>query len=69
MIQKTVCDFFEVPVEKLKEPTRKRQYVQARQLSMFLPKEYTKSSLKSIGNNLEDVTIVLLYTPAKPCAT
>jgi chromosomal replication initiator protein len=38
MIQKTVCDFFEVPIEKLKEPTRKRQFVQARQLSMFLQK-------------------------------
>lgn len=49
MIQKTVCDFFEVPVEKLKEPTRKRQFVQARQLSMFFAKEYTKASLKSIG--------------------
>ncbi|MCB0507663.1 MAG: chromosomal replication initiator protein DnaA [Chitinophagales bacterium] len=49
MIQKTVCDYFEVPVEKLKEPTRKRQFVQARQLSMYFAKEYTKSSLKSIG--------------------
>ncbi len=49
MIQKTVCDFFEVAVEKLKEPTRKRQFVQARQLSMFFAKEYTKSSLKAIG--------------------
>ena len=49
MIQKTVCDYFEVPVEKLKEPTRKRQFVQARQLSMFFAKEFTKASLKSIG--------------------
>lgn len=49
MIQKTVCDYFEVPVEKLKEPTRKRQFVQARQLSMYFAKEYTKSSLKAIG--------------------
>ncbi|MEZ5036830.1 MAG: chromosomal replication initiator protein DnaA [Chitinophagales bacterium] len=49
MIQKTVCDYFEVPVEKLKEPTRKRQFVQARQLSMYFAKEFTKASLKSIG--------------------
>jgi chromosomal replication initiator protein len=49
MIQKTVCDYFEVPVEKLKEPTRKRQFVQARQLSMYFAKEFTKASLKNIG--------------------
>ncbi|MCB9034850.1 MAG: chromosomal replication initiator protein DnaA [Chitinophagales bacterium] len=50
MIQKTVCDYFEVPVEKLKESTRKRQFVQARQLSMYFAKEYTKFSLKAIGS-------------------
>ncbi|MBK7956961.1 MAG: chromosomal replication initiator protein DnaA [Bacteroidetes bacterium] len=51
LIQKTVCDFFNVPVEKLKETTRKRQIVQARQLSMFLAKNYTKNSLKVIGKH------------------
>jgi chromosomal replication initiator protein len=50
-IQKTVCDFFNVPIEKLKETTRKRQIVQARQLSMFLAKSYTKNSLKVIGKH------------------
>jgi chromosomal replication initiator protein len=50
-IQKAVCDFFDVPVDKLKEKTRKRQVVQARQLSMFLSKNFTKHSLKAIGKH------------------
>ena len=48
-IQKTVCEFFDVPLEKLKEKTRKRAIVQARQLSMYLAKNFTKNSLKVIG--------------------
>lgn len=48
-IQKIVCEYFDVPIEKLKEKTRKRQFVQARQLSMYLAKNYTKNSLKVIG--------------------
>ncbi|MCY7409067.1 MAG: chromosomal replication initiator protein DnaA [Chitinophagales bacterium] len=50
-IQKTVCDYFNVQQEKLKEKTRKRQIVQARQLSMFLAKNFTKNSLKVIGKH------------------
>ncbi len=48
-IQKLVCDYFEVPVHLLKSPTRKREVVQARQISMYLSKGMTKSSLKTIG--------------------
>jgi chromosomal replication initiator protein len=33
----------------VKSPTRKREIVQARQISMYLSKSLTKSSLKSIG--------------------
>ncbi|HRP39396.1 MAG: chromosomal replication initiator protein DnaA [Chitinophagales bacterium] len=50
-IQKTVCEYFNVPVDTLKEKTRKRMVVQARQLSMFLAKNYTKNSLKVIGKH------------------
>ncbi|MGB4929995.1 MAG: chromosomal replication initiator protein DnaA [Chitinophagales bacterium] len=50
-IQKAVCDYFEVPVDKLKEKTRQRQVVQARQLSMYLSKNFTKHSLKAIGKH------------------
>ncbi len=50
-IQKTVCEHFSIPVEKLKEKTRKRAVVQARQLSMYLAKNFTKNSLKVIGKH------------------
>jgi chromosomal replication initiator protein len=50
-IQKTVCDYFSVPIDTLREKTRKRMIVQARQLSMFLAKNYTKNSLKVIGKH------------------
>jgi len=50
-IQKTVCEYYEVQVDKLKEPTRKRNIVQARQLSMYFAKEYTPNSLKAIGSH------------------
>jgi chromosomal replication initiator protein len=50
-IQKTVCEYFDISIEKLKEKTRKRQIVQARQLSMYLAKNYTKNSLKVIGKH------------------
>ena len=50
-IQKTVCEHFSISVEKLKEKTRKRAVVQARQLSMYLAKNFTKNSLKVIGKH------------------
>ncbi|MCX8480073.1 MAG: chromosomal replication initiator protein DnaA [Chitinophagales bacterium] len=50
-IQKTVCDYYSIPFEKLREKTRKRHIVQARQLSMFLAKNFTKNSLKAIGKH------------------
>jgi len=48
-IQKLVCEYFEVPVDMVKSKVRKREIVQARQISMYLAKAHTKSSLKSIG--------------------
>ena len=49
-IQKVVCDYFSIPVEKIHTKTRKREIVQARQLAMFFSKNYTKSSLAAIGS-------------------
>jgi len=48
-IQKLVCEYFEVPIEMVKSQTRKREIVQADQISMYLSKSHTKTSLKSIG--------------------
>jgi len=50
-IKKLVAEHFELPVEKLQGKTRKRSIVIARQLSMYLAKNFTNSSLKSIGND------------------
>lgn len=50
-IKLLVADYFKVPVEKLHGKTRKRVVVIARQLSMYLAKNFTNSSLKVIGDN------------------
>ncbi|MEZ4985012.1 MAG: chromosomal replication initiator protein DnaA [Saprospiraceae bacterium] len=50
-IQELVADHFELPVEVLQGSTRKRQVVIARQLSMYLAKQLTDQSLKTIGDN------------------
>jgi chromosomal replication initiator protein len=50
-IQKLVADHFKVPVETLNGKTRKRSIVIARQLSMYLAKNHTDRSLKTIGEN------------------
>ena len=48
-IQETVAKYFDVTVEQLKSKTRVRKVVQARQLSMFLAKKLTDTSLQKIG--------------------
>ncbi len=48
-IQKVICDYFDMPVDVLKSRTRKREIVQARQLTMYFAKQLTKSSLSTIG--------------------
>ena len=50
-IQRMVCDFFDVPYDKLLQKTRKREIVQARQITMYLAKAFTKNSLKTIGEH------------------
>ena len=48
-IQKTVSDFYSLNVDQLKDKTRKKEIVIARQIAMYFSKEYTNHSLKSIG--------------------
>lgn len=50
-IQKMVCEYFNVSYDKLLQKTRKREIVQARQISMYLAKAFTKNSLKTIGDH------------------
>lgn len=48
-ITKVVCDHLGVAENKIRDKTRKKEIVLARQLAMFLSKELTLSSLKTIG--------------------
>lgn len=50
-IQKMVCEYFHLPYDRLLAKTRKREVVQARQITMYLAKKFTKSSLKNIGEH------------------
>jgi chromosomal replication initiator protein len=49
VIQRTVAEYYNLEVENLASATRRRHVVLARQISMFLVKQYTEESLKSIG--------------------
>ncbi len=48
-IQRTVCEFFDVPEDFLRAKTRKQEIVLARQVAMYLAKDLTNASLKTIG--------------------
>ncbi len=48
-ISKTVCHYLNIADNKIREKTRKKEIVLARQLAMYFSKELTKSSLKTIG--------------------
>ncbi len=48
-IQRVVCEFYDIPDDLLRGKSRKQEIAFARQLAMFLSKEMTRYSLKSIG--------------------
>ena len=48
-IQKTVAAYFSVTVELLKDKTRKKEVVTARQVAMYFAKHHTNHTLKTIG--------------------
>ncbi|MCH8170202.1 MAG: chromosomal replication initiator protein DnaA [Bacteroidetes bacterium] len=48
-ITSTVCTFLDIGEDKIRDKTRKKEVVLARQIAMFLSKELTRSSLKTIG--------------------
>ena len=49
-IQKQVSEYFSVPIDDLKAKTRKREIVIARQVAMYIAKEFTSYSLETIGD-------------------
>jgi len=48
-ITKIVCEFLSLPENKIREKTRKKEVVFARQIAIYLSKEFTSNSLKTIG--------------------
>ncbi|MRI62951.1 chromosomal replication initiator protein DnaA [Ornithobacterium rhinotracheale] len=48
-IQKVVCDYFKIPVEKMQSKSRKSDIAEARHLAMYFARKYTNASLASIG--------------------
>jgi chromosomal replication initiator protein len=48
-VQKYVAEYFGLTIEDLKDKTRKKEIVLARQIAMYFAKEHTGFSLKSIG--------------------
>lgn len=48
-IQRTVCEYFSIPDDLIRAKTRKQEVVNARQVAMYLAKELTNCSLKTIG--------------------
>lgn len=51
-IQKVVCNYYNLSPEQMQNNTRKRETVQARQVAMYFCKNFTKSSLASIGSQI-----------------
>lgn len=49
LITKIVCEFYGIEENKLREKNRRKEIVLARQVAMYLSKQLTKSSLKTIG--------------------
>ncbi len=52
LIKEKVCEFFELKVEDIATQSRKREVVEARQITMYLSKNLTKDSLTSIGKKI-----------------
>lgn len=48
-ITRIVCEFLSLSENKIREKTRKKEVVFARQIAMYLSKEFTSNSLKTIG--------------------
>lgn len=48
-IQRTVAEYFRLPEDLIRAKTRKQEIVRARQIAMYIAKELTNSSLKTIG--------------------
>jgi chromosomal replication initiator protein len=65
LITKHVCDYMGIAENKIRDKTRKKEIVLARQVAMYLSKELTKCSLKTIGLHFggrDHSTVIHAYT-------
>jgi chromosomal replication initiator protein len=51
-IYNSVCNYYNIKLEDVQSSTRKREFVQARQVAMYFCKELTNSSLALIGSHI-----------------
>lgn len=51
-VENAVCEYFNVSIDDLHSPSRKRNIAQARQIAMYLSRNLTQSSLSVIGEHL-----------------
>ncbi|MBF0328945.1 MAG: chromosomal replication initiator protein DnaA [Nitrospirae bacterium] len=49
LIQKIVCEYFGIKIQDIKAKKRTKEIANARQIAMFLAKQYTEHSLSEIG--------------------
>jgi chromosomal replication initiator protein len=52
-IQQIVCSSFQVTVEELKSPSRRKHLATARKIAMYLCRQYTTESLQAIGRSFQ----------------
>lgn len=67
-IQKIVCDYFKISSESFLSQSRKREFVQARQIAMYLSRNLTNNSLASIGAQIggrDHATVLHAYNTVK----
>lgn len=48
-VQKAVADYYDMPLDRMLSRSRKQEIVMARQVAMFLCKQFTQHTLKEIG--------------------
>jgi len=67
-IQKIVCDYFKISSESFLSQSRKREFVQARQIAMYLSRNLTNNSLASIGAQIggrDHATVLHAYNTVR----
>ena len=50
LIQKVVCEHFDITIEEIKSSRRQKMYVAPRQIAMYLTRELTEYSFPEIGS-------------------